>query len=122
MAEVGPDTTHLICTIEDFKNKSPNGKFHLVDRDKVVLTPPTVKKALDRNRGRGRKCEIVTFDWIQECLTRLQKRLADPAEFRLKETLKKLKERAEYEGKKRKNFKNGVLASEFFTGHRMYSC
>ncbi|CAG8982103.1 hypothetical protein HYALB_00003195 [Hymenoscyphus albidus] len=96
VSEVGSETTHLICDVEDYKRKRPQ-----------------VTKA----RALGKKCKIVTFDWLEECLLRSNKRLAPTSEYTLAATIQRLQKRNLAEARLKRDFANGVLSSESFIGH-----
>lgn len=130
VTEVGNETAYLICSIEDYKKKSPNGNYRISFclyvsqhscKQPHLLNGITVKRALAINKLRkGKKIKILTIDWLEECLIKIPVKVAETDGYTLNEVLKVLKDRAESEGKHRKNFENGVVASESFTGHRMY--
>jgi BRCA1 C Terminus (BRCT) domain len=69
--EVTKETTHLICSIEDYKKKAPHGKLSpflaVLPHPNLIRTFLTVKKALTLGK---RKCHIVVFDWLVDCLVR----------------------------------------------------
>ncbi|TVY27199.1 hypothetical protein LHYA1_G004653, partial [Lachnellula hyalina] len=87
------DTTHLICSIEDYKKKTTQ-----------------VKKALQL----GNKCEIVNYDWIVDCLVGpgLKKRLLGAKSYTLKQALKRLKEGKKNIEEHKANFEDGVKVSK----------
>ncbi|KAG9228802.1 hypothetical protein BJ875DRAFT_388665 [Amylocarpus encephaloides] len=67
--EVSPNTTHLICSLPDFKSK-----------------PKQVKRALSL----GRSCAIVSFDWLVDCLIRVKKTCRPVKPYSLKDVVKRL--------------------------------
>ncbi|RDL41230.1 uncharacterized protein BP5553_01209 [Venustampulla echinocandica] len=66
--EVTESTTHLICSIEDYKKPTSQ-----------------VKKASKLD-----KCQIVVFDWLEDCLLRKVKRLRAERGYTLERTIKRI--------------------------------
>ncbi|TVY36751.1 hypothetical protein LSUB1_G004371 [Lachnellula subtilissima] len=92
------DTTHLICSIEDYKKKTT--------QDNLLA----VKKALQL----GNKCEIVNYDWIVDCLVGpgLKKRLLGAKSYTLRQALKRLNEGKKNIEEHKANFDDGVKYSK----------
>ncbi|EHK98647.1 putative RNA polymerase II subunit A C-terminal domain phosphatase [Glarea lozoyensis 74030] len=94
--EVTSSTTHLICSIEDFKKGTEQ-----------------VKKALALGKE---NCHIVVFDWLEECLVRKNKLCRSERYWTLESTLKRLSKKGAEIDTLKKRFQNGVQACEEFTG------
>ncbi|CZT47581.1 uncharacterized protein RSE6_08161 [Rhynchosporium secalis] len=99
--EVTNDTTHLICSIEEYKKGGTQ-----------------VRKAWKLGTE---KCQIVVFDWIEDCLQRKPKRLLKEKPYSLDRTIMNLKKMgAEKIREHRKNFEDGVRVSRELSNSNLY--
>lgn len=119
--EVTDDTTHLICTIEHYKQKTDQGKnrFDLVMN--VLLIMPLVKKAV----ALGKKCHIVVRDWLEDCLIghAKHKRCRVEKPYTLGRVLKRVKNGLEKQKEYRLKFAlESVLASEELVNNGRHPC
>ncbi|KAG0645267.1 hypothetical protein D0Z07_8866 [Hyphodiscus hymeniophilus] len=99
---VSEHTTHLICTIEDYKNKTQQ-----------------VKKA----RALGRSCYIVTKDWLDDCLIRTKKkpkRREVETPYTLDSILKRLHQSPAKQQEYRDRFEKGVKAGNEFVDNDLW--
>ncbi|TVY82888.1 hypothetical protein LSUE1_G006211, partial [Lachnellula suecica] len=98
--EVTELTTHLICSIEDYKKKTSQ-----------------VKKAWDL----GPKCHIVVFDWLVDCLIgpKLTKRLRNERGYTLDRTIRKAKKGKNALAAYREKFEQGVRISKELCNSRL---
>ncbi|KAH7409167.1 hypothetical protein BKA64DRAFT_773789 [Cadophora sp. MPI-SDFR-AT-0126] len=102
-SKVTDDTTHLICSIEEFKQKSTQ-----------------VQKAWQLARTR---CQIVTFDWIEDCLLgpKQTKRLLKERAYTLDRTLINLKKGIEVDKVAlRKRFDENARIAHELSNSNMY--
>ncbi|PVH88646.1 hypothetical protein DL98DRAFT_477182 [Cadophora sp. DSE1049] len=102
-SKVTGDTTHLICSIEEFKKKSEQ-----------------VQKAWQLSRTR---CHIVTFDWVEDCLLRPKnsKRLLKERAYTLDRTLVNLKKGIEVDkAALRKRFDENARIAHELSNSNMY--
>lgn len=104
------DTTHLICSVEDYKRQTAQGKLLVrllvYSMDNLLA----VKKALQLGKG----CEIVNYDWIVDCLVGpgLKKRLLVAKGYTLKRTLMRLENGKRSIKEHKANFEEGVKVSK----------
>jgi hypothetical protein len=97
--EVTTDTTHLICTIEDFKKRTAQ-----------------VKKAW----ALGSKCNIVVKDWLEDCLIAKPKRVRAVKGYSLPRVIKRGKQAIKNQIKYRQSFEDGVRTSYEFVDNRIF--
>jgi hypothetical protein len=106
-ANLSTEVTHVICSEEEFRRRGLLGEcsycyrclvVHMLfceeggrERDGGLLTGCIVKKALRR----GRACQIVTLDWLEDCMSASQgkgKRLREE-EYSFRRVLEKERQR-----------------------------
>ncbi|KAE9366098.1 hypothetical protein N431DRAFT_419130 [Stipitochalara longipes BDJ] len=92
--EVGPDTTHLICSIEEYKKRTQQ-----------------VQKAWELGK---KQCKIVVFDWLEDCLLgkRLKKGLRPEGPYTLDRTIARVKKGFTDHAEYRRKFEEGARASK----------
>jgi len=117
--EVGPDTTHLICSIEDYKKRTQQGEPPppLMHRITNCLS---VKKAWELGK---KQCKIVVFDWLEDCLLgkKLKKGLRPEGPYTLDRTLARIKKGFTDHAEYRRKFEEGARASKALVDNGEYT-
>ncbi|EKD14011.1 brct domain containing protein [Drepanopeziza brunnea f. sp. 'multigermtubi' MB_m1] len=99
--EVTAETTHLICSIEEYKKRP--------------------KHVCDAWQLGTERCKIVVFDWLEDCLVRKQKLLLSTRPYTLDRTIMQLRKRnAKDMTEYRKKFEDGVKVSKELCDNRLY--
>lgn len=111
--EVTDNTTHLICSIEDYKKSTPQGNYPLISLASynfyLELSPRIVKKA-----SKLEECRIVVFDWLEDCLARKVKRLRAERGYTLERTMKRIAKGANDQERFQAKFEEGVQVGREF--------
>lgn len=113
--EVTSNTTHLICSIEDYEKKTAQGKC-ISGSASTQLIFIAVEKAWKL----GPKCKIVVFDWIVDCLLgpKLKKGLRMDRGYTLDRTLKAVKKGKKALDAYRASFEQNVRIAEELCSNR----
>lgn len=111
--EVTDETTHLICSIEEYKKGGAQGKSICILKLNPVLIQyfnQTVRKAWKLGTE---KCQIVIFEWIEDSLQGKPKRRLGEKPYTLDRTIMNLKKMsADKLREHRKKFEDGVRVSK----------
>jgi hypothetical protein len=107
--EVFDDTTHLICSMEHYVQKTEQGKSQAKLPIDILLIIHAVKKALALKT----QCHIVARDWLEDCLighaTRKRCRAEKP--YTIGRVLKRIRNGLDKQKEYRVKFEDGVRAS-----------
>ncbi|KUJ15392.1 uncharacterized protein LY89DRAFT_111738 [Mollisia scopiformis] len=98
--EVSNGTTHLICSIEEYKKRNAQ-----------------VQRAWALGKGR---CSIVVFDWIVDCTTRKSKSCRAATGYTLDRTIKRMQNGKTNDISFREKFEDGVRASKELVDNRLW--
>ncbi|KAE8452538.1 hypothetical protein EG329_000441 [Mollisiaceae sp. DMI_Dod_QoI] len=98
--QVTESTTHLICSIEEYKKKHPQ-----------------VQAAWKLGK---RKCNIVVFDWLLDCTVNKHKSCRAAAGYTLDRTIKRIRKGKTDHAEYRRKFEEGVKESKDLCDNRLY--
>ena len=109
--EVGPDTTHLICSIEEYKKRTQQGENSVSVPRTAKLMIATVKKAWELGK---KQCNIVVFDWLEDCLLgkKLKKGLRPEGPYTLDRTIARIRKGFTDHAEYRRKFEEGARANK----------
>ena len=112
--EVSDDTTHLICTIEDYKRKTQQGLFlPFLGKDLGIGANDTVYCIVRKAWALGRRCNIVVRDWLEDCLPYVEKkkRVRPEKGYTLDRVLKRVNQSRKAQQRYRESFEDNIRAS-----------
>ena len=102
--DINNNVTHLICSKEQFKRKTPMGSSML--RTHVIVTKPKSYTEIVRHAMRKKYLHIVSFDWLEDSLMKQRPLKEHPYLMD-----RRMETRAKQKAAKKENIKKGSTSA-----------